>query len=301
MNFFELNPQVRTRTHAAFSLLELMLSISIMTVIVLALYGTFYYTQRALRSNVTQVDVMESGRATMDILTRELAQAAACGFDQGINFQVGLSPVYKPVRQPLLGDKAFRTNVLQEVFFVTKYNREFVGTFYRVLYAENGVGTLSKFSTNIPAAALNFTNLIRTALLQPATNFMRIADGVIHFRIKAYDPDGYQLAYYLTNGFGHYRMYRVDASGGILENDPFPNLMQRGESAGPNWYPETRYAFLGAALPGSLDLELAIIEPQALVQFKSFPAGSAAAVNFLSNRVGQVHLFRQKVPVRNNG
>src|SRR5207247_7715196 len=58
----------------AFTIVELLVAISILTLIVLVLYGLFDQVQKALRSNVAQVDVHEGGRAFMELASREMEQ-----------------------------------------------------------------------------------------------------------------------------------------------------------------------------------------------------------------------------------
>ncbi|MCS1409875.1 MAG: hypothetical protein M2R45_03061 [Verrucomicrobia subdivision 3 bacterium] len=78
-----LNRQTRMfgtrKTIQAFSLIELLVAVSLMSVIVLGLYAMFNETQKALRANVSQVDVLEAGRAAIDILVQDIEQAAAPG------------------------------------------------------------------------------------------------------------------------------------------------------------------------------------------------------------------------------
>jgi hypothetical protein len=293
--------------------MELLLAVSLMSVIILALYGMFYHTQKALRASITQVDVLEGGRATMDMLTRELAEMSACDLACGTNFVVRVSEVYKvigPVVQPLLGagpfgpnEQPFRTNLLEDMFFLSRFNKDFRGTVYRVLYANNGVGTLSRFTTNIPAAYLTSNNLITNVLLQPVTNLVRITDGVIHFRALPYDADGLPMTAtnrYTTNIL-LYAMKPIFV-GTVLYTNIFPGtnffLWQ------DKWVPKntlrwaTNCAFLSNLLPAYVEIELGVLEQETLEQFKTFAPGSPLATNFLATHVGQVHLFRQRVPIR---
>ena len=62
------------RARRAFSLIEILTAVSIMTVIIIALYAMFDHTQKALRGSVSQTDVLESGRAAMEMIKRELEQ-----------------------------------------------------------------------------------------------------------------------------------------------------------------------------------------------------------------------------------
>jgi prepilin-type N-terminal cleavage/methylation domain-containing protein len=304
--------EARRATQRAFSLMELMLSVSIMVVIVGALYAMFYQTQKALHSSVNQVDVLESGRVAMDLLGRELSQMAptrlAGGLPpaaftrrnandsvalftalqgEGVNFAAFLTPVYQPVvqRLPVAGN-LFRTNRLQEIYFFSRYGQAVSGTCYRVLYANNGVGTLSRFTTNANVADLQrlrlpVSSLALLAEQQASTNFAPIASGVIHFRVLAYDTFGLPMTW-PTN--------RYDANSVWLVPDPY-------DLSAPAAAKETRCAFVSNALPAYLDIELGVLEPTTLAQFQSFPAGSSMATSFLSNHIGQVQLFRQRVPI----
>ena len=52
-------------THNGFSLVEVLVVVSLLSLIVLALMAVFSSTQKAFRSAVTQTDVLEGGRAGM--------------------------------------------------------------------------------------------------------------------------------------------------------------------------------------------------------------------------------------------
>lgn len=280
-----------SRDHSqAFSLMELLLAVSISIIIIGALYTIFHHTQRALIASVTQVDVLESGRAAMDIITRDLAQITASGVAGGTNLLCFQSPTYKPVRQAL-ADGSVRTNVLQEVYLLSRVGKEWTQTGYRVLYASNGVGTLARFTftTNFynrrPSSNM-LAHLARIVIEQEPTNFMALAEGVIHFRLQPYDELGLLISWDTTNRLTNKWLYPQLLLGTnvFVWKDREPT--------------ETRYAFLSNALPSYLELELGILEPRARDQFQAFAAGSVMAERFLSNRAGQVHLFKQRIPLR---
>jgi len=293
-------------TLRAFSLMELLLSVSMMTVIVAALYAVFHQTQRALHSSLTQVDALESGRAAMDILTRDLAQVTACGVAGGTNLLCFLSPVYtKDVRQALMNGGT-RTNHLQEIYFLSRYDRDWIETGYRVVFASNGLGTLGRFQlkTNYYRPRYNrrpgsnqlasLASIVRTQQDMVYSNFP-VAQGVIHLRLQAYDGSGLPMNWYTTN---RYTNYVADGSG--ARHFLYPtvvlgtNVFLVKEELDPT---ETRFAFLSNALPAYLELELGLLESKARDQFQAL-AGSPMAERFLSNRAGQVHLFRQRIPLR---
>lgn len=278
------------RPSRAFSLMELLLAVSISVVIIGALYTIFHHTQRALLSSVTQVDVLESGRQAMDIITRDLSQISASDIAGATNLLCFQSPAYKPVRQALVGG-AVRTNILQELYFLSRFNRDWTQIGYRVLFASNGVGTLARLSY-----ATNFYNrrpdsnmlaqVARIVINQEPTNYLSLAEGVIHFRVQAYDDMGLLMSWDTTNRFTNKWMYPQLLLGTnvFIWKDREPT--------------ETRFAFVSNALPAYLELEVGILEPRARDQFQAFAAGSIMAERFISNRAGQVHLFRQRIPLR---
>ncbi len=275
--------EARRVASRAFTLMELMLSVSIMVVIIGALYGMFYQTQKALHSSVNQVDVLESGRAAMDLLSRELSQMAPTRLANGTNFAAFLTPVYQSIVQRLpAAGSLFRTNRLQEIYFFSRYGQNVSGTCYRVLGANNGVGTLSRltYTTNVALFRQPVSLLALLAEQQAATNFDTIASGVIHFRVLPYDTFGLPLSW-PTNRFGT-NVWLV----------PDPN-----DRLSPAVARETCATFVNNALPAYLEIELGVLEPTTLAQFQSFPAGSKMATTFLSNHIGQVQLFRQRVPI----
>src|SRR5205807_126156 len=67
----------RNTKHAshAFSLIEILVVVALLTVIILGLLAMFHQVQKAFRESMTQVDVLEAGRATLDKLGRELSEA----------------------------------------------------------------------------------------------------------------------------------------------------------------------------------------------------------------------------------
>src|SRR5438552_11787176 len=80
------------------TIMEMLVSISLLAVIILGLYAMFDMTQRAFMTGTRQVDIMEGGRAAMDLMVRDLAQASPCGVPSGVNFYSTNSPV--PVMKP---------------------------------------------------------------------------------------------------------------------------------------------------------------------------------------------------------
>jgi hypothetical protein len=260
---------------AAFSLIEIMVTIGLLSVIVTGLLMTFNQVQRAFRTSMTQTDLLENGRATMDMITREIEQLAPCYYSN-LNFFAEPAPGFSPLVQSLPGNSQPRINAVQHFFFLTKFNQDVYGTGYEVLpdYLNAGVGTLYRYSAmNTPRSAP--PNL--AAAFVVTTNLNRVADGIVHLRIDAYDSRGLLIS--PNNLYPLRNMLRVW--------DPVvPGLVD--------------YYFVSNAVPAYLDIELGLLEPQVLAKYRAIGGVNAAAQRqYLDKHVAQVHLFRQRVPIHN--
>jgi len=271
----------------AFTIVELLVAISILTLIVLVLYGLFDQVQKALRSNVAQVDVHEGGRAFMELASREMEQMQAGNVLTNVNLFARFTAT--PFRQPLLSAGEQRVNELEEVFFLSLLNKHWIGTGYRVLalnsngiatnFAKTGVGTLCRFRlSNHVANVRNPPLYARVMDVTPTNfaNFQRVIDGVVHFRMRVYDQNGILI----TNNFNPSILSGVLVSTNVYNNDV-----------------EYGYAFTNKALPASLEIELAILDPHILERYRSYP-NAIVASNYLARQAGAVHLFQQRVPIR---
>lgn len=288
---------------SAFTILELLVAVSIMTVIVFALYQMFNQTQKALRGTMTQVDVLESGRVALQMISQELEQLQPSGLYGATNLYAALTPAIPRMQLDLDETRPLRTNLLQELFFLTSRANQWVGTGYRVIGANDGVGTLYRFSVSTNYRALTSSNLSRAyfsaSVTNPATrllstNFQRIADGIIHLRLTAYDPNGMMLAYEAPNFYPSYSILRQNLKGSRVASASTNNVVLRQEAAR-----QTGTIFLGGALPAYLDLELGVLEPETLAQYNSIREATIdTAEDFLRRHANKVHLFRQRIPVR---
>jgi hypothetical protein len=104
-----------------------------------------------------------------------------------------------------------------------------------------------------------------------------IVDGVVHLRLRAFDAQGFLIM--PTNQVRQATNYWSGFA--RLEN-------------------EVDYAyFVSNAVPASLELEMAILEPQLLQRYRAFIGNANLQRDFLSNNVARTHLFRQRIPIRN--
>jgi hypothetical protein len=58
------------------------------------------------------------------------------------------------------------------------------------------------------------------------------------------------------------------------------------------------YGFTNNAVPAYVELELGVLEPAVLKRYDSIPDPLIAS-NFLAAHAGNVHLFRQRIAIRN--
>src|ERR1051325_2127221 len=121
---------------AAFSLIEILVVVALLSIIILGLLAMFSQTQKAFRAGLTQTDVLASGRLASDMVGRELEQITPA-YQSGTNFYAQIpfdssAPYTNPFVQPLPGTPNARTNFLHDLFFVSKRNQDWVGIGYFV-------------------------------------------------------------------------------------------------------------------------------------------------------------------------
>ncbi len=314
--------EIRHSARGGFSLIEIMITVALLSFIILGLLAMFNQVQRAFRSSMTQVDVLESGRAVTDMLARDLEQIYPTRYPNpdnngpSTNFVAVVNTKFaQPMLQGLPGTTdatgpnqgPYRTNLIQTLFFTTRYNQDFIGNGYFV-YPDSvdnagvglGVGTLYRFTTNRSkntSAKLfgDFTNTIQNIFQNGTTNMpasvSRIADGVIDFRFRTFDTNGVVMIPY---GNGHLAFWigtninpiRVAITNGY--GDYFPSTDQMN------------YWYVSNAVPASVELELAFVEQRIIDRFKGIGSvNQPAQRTYLSNHVAEVHVFKQRIPIRN--
>ena len=284
----------------AFSLVELLLVMAMLSVIVLALMQVFSSTQRAFRAGVSQSDVMEGGRAAMDLIATDLRGMAASGSvsNGAVNFSVeGLSAFdgnYLPLFQGLPGGTDVRTNLLNAIFILGRENTTWTGVGYYVDYSSTqSFYPLYRFyiSTNIvynpSTLRLAFFNAVNNNLISGQwTNMSHIIDGVVNLSLNAYDKNGDWMRY--DYNLGHPLV---------------PNVNLYKDLSKARW-PETRIYFFSNTLPMSVELEFAKLEDHAIKRAESLnslpiPINQIRVDSYLTNQSGNVHVFRKHISIPN--
>jgi len=291
-------------TRSAFTLIEVMVAMALLSVIVIALMTVFSSTQSAFRASVTQTDVLESGRATMDLITGDLrAMAPSMGISNKVinvpnydgpgpvNFYVGTNYYGNPpLTNSLVASSSERINIQQDVFILSRGNLDGVptwtGTGYAVYLSTNNLYSLYRFSASYPVAqSLSASNLFwsdfQNFLAAPNSansNYSHLVDGVVDFQIRAYDAGGRPI---LTN--------RINI---------FTNAF--GFSATPPrvYYADHSVYFFSNAVPASVEIEMATLEDRALQRAESRPFGPLRT-KYLEDQAAKVHVFRQRVAIPN--
>jgi hypothetical protein len=177
-----------------------------------------------------------------------------------------------------------RTNFQQELFFTSRFNKEASGLGYRVVPGI-GVGSLYRFVTNVPITSLPTNYPSRNYFQFANTNnpqlFQRVTDGVVHFRVTAFDSQGRTIEPYAP---------RVNP----CWTNVYANLWVTNELHATL----PRYLFTNAAVPAAVEVELGILEPYILERYRSMSGNRLAASNYLARQATRVHLFQQRVTVR---
>jgi hypothetical protein len=252
---------------------------------------------------MTQTDILESGRLTMGLITSDLGAMAPSDSPYAVNFYSAVSgfgsyspsssPV-SPLLQALTASSQLRTNVLEEFFSLSRQNingtPSWVGTGYLVTTntPDGTLYPLYRFYTNTSVAVSNPLALYNAFTQISYTNsayWSHLMDGVVSFTVHAYAANGGWItnSQILNNVF--------------VTNAAFTNWVKVYP---PNIFPAEEPSFLymsNSVVPASVEVELGVMEDAVLLRAEGM--SGAAQLNYLSNHIGQVHLFRQRVMVRN--
>ncbi len=281
-------------SQSGITLVEMMVTVTLLVVIILGLVAMFDQTRKAFTSGIVNIDYQDSARATLDLMSRDLEQMApgksgvlfstsafpGNDFTNNINFYTDIDPslTTKYIKWPTpAGDLI--TNSLDRLLFVTRYNQGWSAVGYRIdpVGASQGLGTLYQYRATGPVTnpgALSGPLLADffSNTNQPPLN--RVIDNVVSFRIRAYDPNGLLI----TNN-------RPDR----------PNILLSTNAVMSVATGDYQYAFASNAIPAYVELELGILETRTAERYRSM--GGINAQTFLTNHTGQVHIYHQRVTI----
>ncbi|PWU08584.1 MAG: hypothetical protein C5B50_29265 [Verrucomicrobia bacterium] len=338
----------------AFSLIEILVTITLLSFIVIGLLIMFNQTQRVFKQGMMQTDVLENGRAVMDMLVRDLEQmtpangptltAGQYNWPWTINFfaaaerqdpqtmsHQSLSPT--PLTQSLPGCAFLRTNIIEQYFFLSRLNQDWIGTGYQIVRDDDKdalTGSLYRYSsTNATRGAPfalfynmydignrtfsppgGFPNPARTPVgAYSGMSSNRIADGVVHLRLRAMDTNGLPLLPYGLYTIKDLKLIQLACLTNAIQTNghplqPYLHTILTNAYGAINYdsgaqLDQVDYYCWSNAVPAYLELELGILEPKTLQRYKSIGAATPAGRKYLFDNVAKVHLFRQRIPIRN--
>ena len=255
------------RNCRALTILEMLVSTALLAFIVLGLTAMFIQTQKAFKTGIKQTTITDAGRTIIDMIASDFSQMSDPHFTNVWNAYTnnsGQTYTNPPTLDWSLtgmnlfqvvssnnGAIVYRTNELDDIFTMERTNNTWIGVGYAVSNwftnsdgtAYPGVGTLYRYTTNIngPLSVTNSPLIygFQSAIYNNFTNCHRIADGVVHLKVYAYDADGNEDRVQLNP---------------LNTSFQYPLVLQ-------NW--TNNLLYVTNYLPHSIDIELGILEPEA--------------------------------------
>ena len=287
-------PAKQTHTQSGLSLIEMMVTVALLTVIILGLVAMFEQTRKAFTAGLANVDYEDSGRVALDIIARDLQQMAPAKAGiayansantfagiNSLNFYTDFEPNVTSSHVVMTDvNTDFVTNVMQRVLFVAQYNQTWSAVGYRVdpSTSMKGYGTLYQYRAAGPAFGVGSpTQSILADFINDTNVYSPVIDGVVGFRIRAYDPSGNEIS---TSA----------PSMGVA-------------AAYPSAYPAPQYnngygyayAFSNNVVPAYVEIELTVMESKTIDRYNSMAGANAAT--FWNNHIGQMHVFKERVSI----
>jgi len=233
----------------------------------------------------------------MDLLVSDLKLMSPCdgptnNYD-GVNFFAGLNLVnyYLPLIQSLPGSGLQRTNLLENVFWLSRQNLNghdsWIGIGYTVIATNvSPLFPLYRFITNAPAstdptALYNAFNNTIQANAFTNTGWSHLVDGVVDFRVQPYDVSGYAITN--SSQFNSGQSVSYPSTAFFL----------------PPQYGVTAFYFMSNAIPASVEIQMSTLEDAVLRRADSFGGLGISQSNYLAQQVGRTHVFRQRVLLPN--
>lgn len=284
------------RRGRAFTLVEILVVVALLSFIVLALMAVFSSTQRAFRASVTQTDVLETGRSTVDLITSDLrgmTPSYGAVSNGPVNFYVLANNYgYRPLQQSLPGSSIRRTNLLNYFFVLGRENTKWTGVGYVVdTISTNSLYPLYRFyvETNTVNSPLSLVAAFNNAILNAQwTNMSHLVDGVVQLKVRAFDREGRWLQQEQVP-------YYTNCPGAVFVFPPAYGFS----------YGESQLFMFSNAVPASVELEMGVLEDRAIARAESLPDDVPALppndrrTFYLQDQAGSTHIFRQRVNIPN--
>lgn len=295
--------QPRPRRLRAFTLVEILTAVAITTIIVFTLMKMFDTSTKALHVANRQTDVWESARATFGILRQNLGEVATGGAPERINLfsanrPADVYPLFLP-NQPV--PVAMRR---QDLYILSRENNQWNVNVYllgkdRLSDLDTtGVRTLYRFQTNFPVyPAASVGQLGFDLPILNSQHPFPVALEALDRHLAALDsgnePDG--TISVMARGIVHLRLVTYAADGRAFTN--YSDLPTPPPLPVDHFIDPDTVRFQDEMLPASMDLELFVLHPDRIEEFRS-QAGPAAQRSYVENHTSSIQLFRTRIPVR---
>lgn len=266
----------------ALTVLEMLVSVTLLVVIVVGLTAMFVQTQRAFKAGVRQTTVTDAGHGVLDMVAEDLSQVSDAQNTNIANLYWGWFATNTSVQYQDNPANVYRTNQLQYIFALVHTNTQWMCVGYAVSNYAGGAGTLYRFLTNTEDpltinAFFDRFNIFLGGLNTFTPQFHRVADGVVHLKIRAFDQFG--------------------------NESPFEQGLDYAPVSTHFFYPVPGYnnnlllVAPPAGLPATIQLEVGILEPEAFDQLRALPPNSPARVRMLGSAGGKIQIYRQNIPI----
>jgi prepilin-type N-terminal cleavage/methylation domain-containing protein len=262
----------------AFTLIEVLVVMVLLSLIVLALMAVFGSTQNAFRASVTQTDVLEGGRAAMDLVVQDLKEMSpSFGVSNGaVNFYAAITNSPGPLVQSLIASGQSRTNIVEKIFILSRENQTWTGVGYVVdPTSTSSINPLYRFSISTNVSAATPAMLFNIFITNSTAAMSHLLDGVVEFRVRAFDANGAWMNNFYTNVYNFKPLTAISG------------------------YGEAGFYMFSNTLPASVEIQMATLEDRTLQRASTWPDNSILQSNYLAQQSGKVHVFRQRVSIPN--
>ncbi len=295
------------------TLVEMIVAVALLVLIVTALLGAFNQTTRAFKTGFNQTDVQESGRAAVEMVTRVLTDLSPSGIG---NINPDAFSLFSPLQSasggvtlPLSTTSPRQQLFMQKLLVLHRSQDEWIRSAFLVAHHDSNaypwgnpeevlIGSLYRYQFSALTSVTNRGFLdanLANMLLEPRDvkiggidprRYSRVIDGVVHFSVRTSNMG--------AEWFDSGRVTNLVAEVGIYRR--LPGLETFGVwSRLPDGISEI---YTGAMLPSYVEIEIGLLEQEALTQVRALLADKVATSDFLKRNAHRVHFFRQRVPIR---
>lgn len=302
------------RSESGMTLVEIVVSVGLLVVIVTALLGAFNQTTRAFKTGFNQTDVLESGRAALEMVARVTTELSPSGMG---NLDPNAFSLHSPIQSVSHVDIPLSTNsprqrlFMQKLLLLQKTPEKWVRSAFLVGHVDSFaypwnspedvvIGSLYRYQAETSCSITNrdFLNHDQALqLLEPRdvkinainlARYSKVIDGVVHFSVKT-SHVGWEFtdSGQVTNRVGD-----------VYERLPGFEILGRWARFIDPVTAAEEDIYVGAMLPSYVEVEIGVLENEAFGQVRALLSDKVATADFLRNNAHRIHFFRQRIPIR---